>query len=91
METKTVIVRRKGVITLPVELRQRYGVTEGDVFTLVDLGEGALMLVPEVSQVARLGDAVAEQLEAADVSLEDLLETLDREREAYYREHYQDA
>jgi bifunctional DNA-binding transcriptional regulator/antitoxin component of YhaV-PrlF toxin-antitoxin module len=91
METKTVTIRQKGVITLPVDIRQRYNLDEGDVYTLVDLGEGALMLMPQVSQVARLGDAVAEQLASGKVSLEDLLETLDQEREAYYREHYDEA
>jgi bifunctional DNA-binding transcriptional regulator/antitoxin component of YhaV-PrlF toxin-antitoxin module len=91
METKTVTIRQKGVITLPVDIRQRYNLDEGDVYTLVDLGEGALMLMPQVSQVARLGDAVAEQLASGKVSLEDLLETLDQERETYYREHYDEA
>jgi hypothetical protein len=64
---------------------------EGDIFTLVDLGEGALMLMPQVSEVARLGDEVARQLEEEQVSLEDLLNALDEEREAYYREHYEEA
>jgi len=91
METLTVKVRQKGVITLPAEVRQRYNLAEGDIFTLIDLGEGALMLVPKVSEVARLGDEVARQLEAEQVSLEDLLDALDEEREAYYRAHYEEA
>lgn len=91
MQTKTVKVRQKGVITLPVDLRRRYSLAEGDIFTLIDLGEGALMLLPQVSQVARLGDQIADQLRMEDVSLEDLLDALDQEREAYYREHYDDA
>jgi bifunctional DNA-binding transcriptional regulator/antitoxin component of YhaV-PrlF toxin-antitoxin module len=81
-------IRRKGLITLPVELRRQYNFKEGDVLTLVDLGEGALLLVPRVSQVARLGDQVADLMESQDVSLEDMLEALDQEREDYYREHY---
>lgn len=91
METLTVKVRQKGVITLPAEVRQRYNLAEGDIFTLIDLGEGALMLVPKVSEVARLGDEVARQLEAEQVSLEDLLDALDKERAAYYRAHYEEA
>lgn len=91
METKTVKIRQKGVITLPVEVRREYDLDEGDLFTLVDLGEGALMLIPQLSQVARLGDQVAAHLEAEELSLDDLLEALDEEREAYYREHYEQA
>lgn len=91
METLTVKVRQKGVITLPAEVRQRYNLAEGDIFTLIDLGEGALMLVPKVSEVARLGDEVARQLEAEQVSLEDLLDALDKERAASYRAHYEEA
>ena len=88
MSTTSVQIRRKGLITLPVELRRQYNFKEGDVLTLVDLGEGALLLVPRVSQVARLGDQVADLMESQDVSLEDMLEALDHEREDYYREHY---
>jgi len=88
MSTTSVQIRRKGLITLPVELRRQYNFKEGDVLTLVDLGEGALLLVPRVSQLARLGDQVADLMESQDVSLEDMLEALDEEREDYYREHY---
>jgi bifunctional DNA-binding transcriptional regulator/antitoxin component of YhaV-PrlF toxin-antitoxin module len=91
MRAMTVQVRRRGTITLPHELRQRYHLGEGDVFTLIDLGEGNFLLTPHVSQLARLGDAAAQELAREGVSLEELLEALDRERETYYREHYQGA
>ena len=88
MTTTTVQIRRKGVITLPMALRRQYGLDEGDVFTLVDLGDGSFLLTPQVSQVARLGERVARLMAEEDVALEDMLEALDEEREAYYREHY---
>ena len=91
MITMTVQIRRKGVITLPVELRRQYNLDEGDVFTLVDLGDGSFLLTPRVSQVARLGDQVARLMEEENVTLEEMLETLDREREDYYRERYAQA
>jgi bifunctional DNA-binding transcriptional regulator/antitoxin component of YhaV-PrlF toxin-antitoxin module len=89
--TTTVQIRSKGVITLPVELRRRYGLDEGDVFTLVDLGDGSFLLTPQVSQVARFGDRVSRLMAEKKVSLEEMLEALDQEREAYYREHYVQA
>ncbi len=55
METLTAKVRQKGVIALPSEVRQRYNLAEGDIFTLIDLGEGVLMLVSKASEVAWSG------------------------------------
>jgi len=88
METKTIQIRRKGVITIPVELRRQYGLSEGDVFTLMDLGEGAFLLTPGVSEVARFGNQMAEILSEEGVTLEELLQTLEEERERYYQEKY---
>lgn len=88
MATNTIQVRKKGSLTLPMELRAKYGVDEGDVFTLIDMGDGSFMLTPRILQVKRLGDRVAEVLDEQGVSLDDLLTTLDSEREQYYKEHY---
>lgn len=88
MTTNTIQVRKKGTFTLPMDLRTKYGVDEGDVFTLIDLGDGSFLLIPLISQVNRLGDRVAEILSSEGVSLEDLLSTLDDERERYYQERY---
>jgi bifunctional DNA-binding transcriptional regulator/antitoxin component of YhaV-PrlF toxin-antitoxin module len=88
MTNNTIQVRKKGSITLPMDLRTKYGVDEGDVFTLIDMGDGSFLLTPRISQVNRLGDRVAEILRAEDVSLDELLNTLDDERERYYQERY---
>ncbi len=88
MTTMTVQIRRRGVLTLPAELRRRYDIDEGDAFTLVDLGEGSFLLTSQVSRVAHLGDQVARLMEEHGVTVDEILETLDEEREAYYREHY---
>jgi bifunctional DNA-binding transcriptional regulator/antitoxin component of YhaV-PrlF toxin-antitoxin module len=84
----TIQVRGKGSLTLPVEVRRKYGVNEGDVYTLIDVGEGAFMLVPQVTTVDRLGNRVAELVAEQGTSLEELLETLDEERQRYYQERY---
>ena len=88
MTTMTIQIRRRGVLTLPAELRRRYDIDEGDAFTLVDLGEGSFLLTSQVSRVAHLGDQVARLMEEEGVTLEEIQQTLDEEREAYYREHY---
>lgn len=81
-------IRKKGSLTLPAEFRQKYGFSEGDILTLIDLGDGAFLLTPKVSLCNRLGDRVAEAVAGYNVTLDDILSTLDEEREHYYREHY---
>jgi hypothetical protein len=69
-------------------MRQKYGLDEGDIFTLIDLGGGSFLLTPHVSQVNRLGGRVMETLREQGVSADELIEALDEEREHYYRQHY---
>ena len=88
MASTTIQIRQKGVITIPAELRRQYGLFEGDVYTLVDLGDGSFLLTPNVSQLARMGDQALELLNNEGVAVEELLEVLDEEREQYYRDHY---
>lgn len=86
--TTTLQIRSKGTLTIPIELRRRYGLDEGDVVTLIDLGDGSLLLIPFVTQVDHLGDRVSEAMEEAGVSEEELLAALDEERESFYQERY---
>jgi bifunctional DNA-binding transcriptional regulator/antitoxin component of YhaV-PrlF toxin-antitoxin module len=88
MSTTTIQIRKKGSLTLPMELRNKYQLTEGDVFTLIELGDGTFLLTPRVSQINRLADRVSDILTEENVVLEDLLTALDEERERYYQEHY---
>jgi bifunctional DNA-binding transcriptional regulator/antitoxin component of YhaV-PrlF toxin-antitoxin module len=90
MSPTTLQVRKKGSITLPVELRSKYGVDEGDIFTLIDLGDGSFLLTPRVSEVNRMGNRVAEMMSQYNLTEDDLIAALDEEREEYYREHYVD-
>lgn len=88
MTTNIVQVRKKGSITLPMDLRAKYMTEEGDVFNLIDMGDGSFVLTPRMLQVKRLGDRVAEILDEQGMSLDDLLATLDNERERFYKDHY---
>lgn len=88
MNEATIQLRDKGVITLPMSLRRKYGLCTGDVLSVNDLGEGVFMITPRSSRVAAMGDKVADILQAEGVSVEELLQGLDEERERYYREHY---
>ena len=84
----TIQIRGKGTVTLPIELRRKYGLDDGDIITLIDLGDGSFILTPIVTKVDRLGDRVAQAMAEEGVSLDEILSTLDEERERYYQEHY---
>ena len=40
----TVQMRSKGTITFPAKLRSKYKLQDGEVFTIIDLGEGTFFL-----------------------------------------------
>jgi AbrB family looped-hinge helix DNA binding protein len=84
----TIQMRGKGAVTIPVELRRKYGLDEGDIITLIDLGDGSFLLTPKVTKVDRLGDRVAQAMANEGISLDEILTTLDEERERYYQEQY---
>lgn len=85
--TTTIQVRQRGVLTLPVEVREKYGIQEGDSFQLVDL-DGILVLTPMTPMVPELAREIERLREAAGLSIEDLLESLRKQRERYVAEHY---
>ena len=84
----TIQIRGKGTVTLPIDLRRKYGLDEGDIITLIDLGDGSFLLTPIVTKVDRLGDRVAQAMAEEGVSLDEILTALDEERERYYQERY---
>ncbi len=84
----TVQMRGKGTITFPAKLRDKYKLQEGEVFTIIDLGEGTFLLKPMVSQVNKLSNQIAKRLKEENVTLDDLLQALDEERKIYYQENY---
>jgi AbrB family looped-hinge helix DNA binding protein len=88
MTANTIQIRKKGSVTIPMEIRNKYDLNEGDILTLIDLGDGAFMLTPRISQVNRLGRQIAEIVQEENISLDDLLNSLDEERERYYKDHY---
>ena len=81
-------VRKKGTLTLPIELRRKYRIDDGDIITLIDLEDGSFLLTPQVTYVDRSGDRVARALKESNVTEEELLAALDEERERYYQENY---
>ncbi len=79
-------VRERGVLTLPAELRNKYGIEVGDTFRLVDL-DGIFVLTPMVLMVPELAPEVERLRVEVGVSLDEVLEGLREQRERHYDEH----
>ncbi|MEJ2266833.1 MAG: AbrB/MazE/SpoVT family DNA-binding domain-containing protein [Anaerolineales bacterium] len=84
----TVQVRKRGTLTLPAELREKYGIEPGDTFRLVDL-DGVFVLTPMVPMVPELAREIEKARLEAGLSIEDLLKNLREQRGRYYQEHYE--
>lgn len=90
MASEIVQMRAKGSITIPVEYRKKYALEDGDVFTLVDLGEGSFAIVPRVSLVSKLVAEMETIREEAGVTVDDMLADLQGQRRQLYEERYRD-
>jgi len=83
----TVQVRKRGVVTLPAELREKYSIQEGDTFRVMDLA-GLLVFTPMIPMVAELAREIERMRIEAGLSTTQLLDGLREQRERYYRETY---
>lgn len=83
----TIQVRKRGVLTLPSDLRDKYTIQEGDTFRLVDV-DGIFVLTPMVPMVPELAREIERIRQEAGVSMEELLQGLRQERERYSQEKY---
>lgn len=80
-------IGKRGTVTLPAQLRKRYGLDAGDLLTVLDLG-GVFVLSPEVSVVSKIAREIEKLREEEGLSLEELLKGLDEERRRLYQERY---
>jgi AbrB family looped-hinge helix DNA binding protein len=85
---KTIQIRSRGVMTLPAELRDKYGIQAGDSFRVVDL-DGIFVLTPMVPMVPELAREIEKARREAGLSVEELLEGLREQRERYHTETYE--
>ena len=81
----TIQVRKRGVLTLPSDLRDKYAIQEGDTFRLVDV-DGIFVLTPMVPMVPELAGEIERIRQEAGISMEELLQNLREERERYSQE-----
>ncbi len=76
-------VVRRGVITLPKEWRDRNDIAEGDTLTLIDLGDGVVVMSPRRSRVEEIAEKLAAEWQESGATLETMLSTLREVRAGY--------
>jgi AbrB family looped-hinge helix DNA binding protein len=86
----TVQIRKRGTVTLPANMRKKYGIREGDTYRVIDLG-GTFVLAPMMATVSELAREIERVRVEAGLSTEELLRALREERARYYSEHNTDA
>lgn len=75
MQTFTLQVAQRGLVTLPKEVRQAHNIKPGQQMTLLDL-DGVFVLSPRPSQVDALADRIADELVDRGETLESMLQAL---------------
>jgi bifunctional DNA-binding transcriptional regulator/antitoxin component of YhaV-PrlF toxin-antitoxin module len=83
----TIQIRQRGTLTIPADLRERYGIQEGDTYRLVDF-DGIFVLTPLVPMVPELAREIERARLEAGLSIDDLLFALREQRERYTTENY---
>ena len=76
-------VVRRGIITLPKDLRESNRIDVGDLLTLIDLGDGVVLMSSHRSRVDEIADKLAREWQESGETLETMLATLREVREEY--------
>jgi bifunctional DNA-binding transcriptional regulator/antitoxin component of YhaV-PrlF toxin-antitoxin module len=84
----TLKIRANGTITIPASLRKKYSLDDGKFLTAIDLGEGTILLKPGISKIDQLSKRIEKAFKDNNVTLDDMLETLEEERKKYFKEKY---
>ncbi len=85
MQTYTIQIRERGQLTLPRKIRTRLALDAGDTLTLVQVDD-IILLSPKQPLIPKLAREFGQQMDEAGVTLADLLQGLEEEREAIWHE-----
>jgi bifunctional DNA-binding transcriptional regulator/antitoxin component of YhaV-PrlF toxin-antitoxin module len=84
----TTLMTPKGEITLPAEIREKYGFDDWKVLSVVDVGDGSILLKPYASELTKTAEQMRKTLEEDGITLNELLQTLDEVRKEMFKERY---
>jgi AbrB family looped-hinge helix DNA binding protein len=73
VSTPVVKVQEKGQVTIPLEIRQKWGLKKGDLVTFVETEQGVIIKPAEIVASEAL-DEIGRALREKGLSLEELIE-----------------
>ena len=85
--TRLVRVQDRGQVTLPVEIRRKYNIREGDLIGFRETKEGILIDL-RATEIIKALDKIGEMLREKGETLESMMESGEQIREELYQELY---
>jgi bifunctional DNA-binding transcriptional regulator/antitoxin component of YhaV-PrlF toxin-antitoxin module len=83
----TAEIKSRGQLTIPKKIRAVTRLEEGQVVSIIPLGESVL-ITPKKLELEEARREIRKVLKASGLSVEDLLKGLEEEREKLYQETY---
>ncbi|MFN8402983.1 MAG: hypothetical protein U0V48_05440 [Anaerolineales bacterium] len=84
-------INENGKFTIPAKLRSKYKLQEGNVFTIIDLGDRSFLLKPKILVIDVVSRRIEKRLKKETVAQKNLFKELRKERRRYYQEKYQNG
>jgi AbrB family looped-hinge helix DNA binding protein len=81
--TYQVQVGRRGVITVPKELRDQNNIADGEILNLIELSDDVFVISRRRSQIDEVANKLAQEWQDSGESLESMLTTLREVRAEY--------
>ncbi|MFO7943913.1 MAG: hypothetical protein R6U51_06405 [Anaerolineales bacterium] len=74
MSPKVSKVQQNGLVTIPIEIRRKWGLEPGDLVAFMETKSGVLILPQEEKAAREALDRIGEVLKAKGITLEELIE-----------------
>lgn len=87
VQITTAHLGEQGQMSLPKNFLESHHLEPGMAITIIEFGN-QLILIPEQTRFAELSDSIAQRLEQAGITEEELQAGLEETREEIAREHY---
>ena len=90
MDTEKVAVaeiKARGQLTIPKKIREMSHLEEGQIVSIIPVGDG-LIVTPRRLELDEARREIRKVIKAANVTVEELLEALQEERDRLYQETY---
>ncbi len=72
MQTRLALIQKRGQVTVPADLRRKYGLEEGTVVAITE-EEGGIKLTPQEVMPADLLERIGQVLNQRGISLKELI------------------